>query len=156
MPAVRLNVASDLPWERIAPELFEEFSNVHFYDYTKVFSRAARCSGGIAWPDNYELTYSFNERSNVAAVEKLMENGLNVAIVTDAKYTSREKGKLPRSFRMNYRRWPTVDGDKHDVRLRAVDGRGRAILLRSKGGKAKALEGVRAGFVQPVPGGLSS
>lgn len=29
---IRLNVFSDVPWELVFPELFAEFSNVHFYD----------------------------------------------------------------------------------------------------------------------------
>ena len=36
VPAVRLNGSSDLPWERLHPELFKEFPNVQFFDYTKV------------------------------------------------------------------------------------------------------------------------
>lgn len=34
-PAIRLNGTSDLPWENLAPELFQKFLGVQFYDYTK-------------------------------------------------------------------------------------------------------------------------
>ncbi len=39
-PAMRLNGCSDLPWERLHGELFEEFLDVRFYDYTKIAARS--------------------------------------------------------------------------------------------------------------------
>ncbi len=38
-PAVRLNDTSDLSWERLHPDLFTEFPNIQFYDYTKLYKR---------------------------------------------------------------------------------------------------------------------
>src|ERR1044072_229786 len=34
-PAIRLNGTSDIPWERIFPDMFGTFPMVQFYDYTK-------------------------------------------------------------------------------------------------------------------------
>ena len=38
--AVRLNVYSDVPWEKMAPNLLADFPDVEFYDYTKNPRRA--------------------------------------------------------------------------------------------------------------------
>src|SRR5262245_13666417 len=35
-PAVRLNGTSDIVWERVWPEVFAEFPEIQFYDYTKI------------------------------------------------------------------------------------------------------------------------
>ena len=50
--AIRLNGTSDVMWERVMPELFQDFPHVHWYDYTKIPGRQV--------PDNYHLTYSLN------------------------------------------------------------------------------------------------
>lgn len=60
---VRLNVFQDIPWELVFPELFEAFSDVHFYDYTKVAGRLA--------PRNYDLTYSFSGRNFDLTVDEI-------------------------------------------------------------------------------------
>lgn len=36
LPAVRLNGTSDILWERLHRDLFDEFPQIQFYDYTKV------------------------------------------------------------------------------------------------------------------------
>jgi hypothetical protein len=75
--AVRLNVFSDLPWERIWPELFEtrfgpaRESACIFYDYTKVEGRR---------PLNYDLTFSYSGR-NREACERELAQGRRVAVV---------------------------------------------------------------------------
>lgn len=48
--ACRLNGTSDQMWERIFPDLFVTFSEVQWYDYTKIPNRTI--------PSNYHLTYS--------------------------------------------------------------------------------------------------
>lgn len=52
VPAARLNIFSDVPWEVFCPDLFEFFSDVQFYDYTKVPGRKV--------PKNYDLTFSYS------------------------------------------------------------------------------------------------
>lgn len=75
MPLVRLNVFSDLPWERMVPELFDEFHDVQFYDYTKVPGRQG--------PDNYDLTFSFaGTAQNVTAMDyEIRHQRRRVAVV---------------------------------------------------------------------------
>lgn len=53
LPAFRLNTYSDIIWESKFPEIFSEFSEIQFYDYTKVYIRQLRTQ-----PANYDLTYS--------------------------------------------------------------------------------------------------
>jgi hypothetical protein len=111
--AVRLNVYSDLPWEIIAPWLFEDFAGQQFYDYTKVPGRKP--------PPNYDLTFSYSGTpSNLEHVDhEVSVNNRRVAVVF---VLVREGGRLvkpppglaqlPREF-MGL---PLVDGDTHDYR----------------------------------------
>ena len=58
IPAIRLNGTSDLPWEKIAPQLFADFPDVQFYDYTKAIHRLRP-----DLPTNYHLTFSRSENT---------------------------------------------------------------------------------------------
>jgi hypothetical protein len=132
MPLVRLNVFSDLPWELMAPELFDEFHDVQFYDYTKVANRET--------PDNYDITFSFaGTAQNVAAMDfEITERGSRVAVVFAAIGMRKIDGKHvevpapPRHYRRKpgaerktarYARLPetfiglpVIDGDASDMR----------------------------------------
>jgi hypothetical protein len=57
-PAVRLNGTSDIDWN--IHGLYNEFKQVKFYDYTKIYKRALKYING-EYPKNYHLTYSLNE-----------------------------------------------------------------------------------------------
>ncbi len=103
-PAVRLNVLSDLPWEEIVPELFKLHPEVQFYDYTKSRQRARDSLKGW-WPSNYNLTYSWNERSTGAFGSRLLRDGGRIA------YVMREDTVAPAWMR----RAGFVDGDEHDL-----------------------------------------
>lgn len=95
---LRLNVASDLRWENIAPWLFEG-PNVRAYDYTKAPVRNT--------PDNYRITYSHSERWNDAMVLDRIAAGQNVAMVFDVP-----KHALPATH-LGVR---VIDGDLSDYR----------------------------------------
>lgn len=97
LAAIRLNVLSDLPWERIFPDLFETFSDVQFYDYTKVAGRKV--------PANYHLTFSRSESNEAVALQQF-DNGYNVAVVFATK-------DLPATW--NGR--PVINGDITDLRF---------------------------------------
>ncbi len=125
-PAVRLNGTSDLTWERIAPELFETFPDVQFYDYTKGRERAERFIAGKL-PANYHLTFSRSE-SNHADVKALVGR-INVAIVTRKGYT------VPAT----YMGADTVNGDLTDLRF--LDPVGAVVELKAKGKARKDTSG---------------
>lgn len=138
-PAVRLNGTSDIAWEKIAckrngksyKNVMEAFSDVQFYDYTKVLGRKY----ALSLP-NYHLTFSLSEENDSEAVKALAQ-GYNVAVVVNLK----KKEAKPETW-ANY---PTVDGDETDIRYRDPKG-GHIVLLTAKGD----ARGVKAGDGQFV------
>ena len=143
IPAVRLNVASDIDWREIAAE----FPDCVFYDYTKVRSRMLESRS-----DNYHLTYSHNERSAADFERSVLESGQNVAIVFDTPYNPQNGvyGILPKTWKIDGKRFRVVDGDRIDVRVPAIDGKGVIVGLRFKGSRARKLEAVKSGFCVAV------
>lgn len=128
--AIRLNVFSDIPWERVFPELFTEFSAVQFYDYTKRTDRDP--------PANYHLTFSRSE-TNEAECRRVLAAGGTVAAV----------------FGINPANWPTqrpaalfgapiVNGDETDLRF--LDPPGSVVGLYAKGSGRSD----KTGFVIPL------
>lgn len=110
---LRLNVASDLRWENIAPWLFAG-TNVRAYDYTKAPSRDT--------PSNYRITFSHSERWTDARVLSTIAAGGNVAMVFDVP-----KHALPAT----HLGIPVIDGDLSDYRY--GDPIGVIVGLAAKG-----------------------
>lgn len=135
---VRLNVISDVPWELVAPWVFERFPGTpygkekapHFaYDYSKIVGRNP--------PPNYDLTFSFSGTNYSRAAWEL-DRGRRVAVVFFFPQVQREFGKvvtqadlrkqvLSRGRRRMYRdaTWlgrQVIDGDADDVRPRDPGG----------------------------------
>ena len=130
--AVRLNVFSDLLWEKIEPELFTTFPDVVFYDYTKHFSRMKRfCKGEL--PHNYHLTFSRSETNDKQAMEVLKLGG-NVTVVFS--------GEMP----TEWRGYKVVNGDETDLRFE--DGHNVVVGLKVKG--HLGLKD-KSGFVVRIP-----
>jgi hypothetical protein len=125
--AVRLNVVSDVMWERELPSLFWLFRDVQFYDYTKHAKRVFRFLGGEL-PPNYSLTFSLSEDSEADA-RTVLEGGGNVAVVF--------RGVLPK----DWFGFPVLDGDETDMRF--LDPPGVVVGLRAKG----TAKGDTSGFV---------
>jgi hypothetical protein len=98
---VRLNVVSDVAWEREFPELFAEFPAIQFMDYTKNISRVLDPN----LPSNYYLTFSRSE-TNEADCRRALAAGQNVTVVF-------RKPPFPETF------WgyPVIDGDRSDLRF---------------------------------------
>jgi len=138
-PVVRLNGTSDLPWEKLAPELFTDFPTCRFYDYSKSLRRALAYAKGEL-PKGYHITFSLAE-NNAAAAGIALAAGVNVAAVADG-VTIGKRFALPGMTEAR----PTFSCDQHDLRFldrKAADGRGRIGILKAKG-KAK---GDTSGFV---------
>jgi hypothetical protein len=126
----RLNLTSDLPWEKIklnGKNIFEMFPDCQFYDYTKTPERMTSFLAG-EMPKNYHLTFSRSE-NNGAIAESILKSGGNVAMVF--------RKTLPSS----YLGAEVVNGDETDLRF--LDGKGKIVGLVEKG-KAKKDE---SGFV---------
>lgn len=118
-PFFRLNTYSGIPWETVAPWLFDEFPANSFYDYTKVPNRRL--------PGNYDMTFSWSGENEEFAIREVEQHGRRVAVVfllapdfRNSKKTSAHRSHpLPLHFKLG--RGPTlpvVDGDVSDVRPR--------------------------------------
>lgn len=129
---VRLNVFSDLAWEKLVPELFTEFNRAQFYDYTKIALRAIRHAEG-RMPSNYHLTFSRSE-TNERDCKTVLAKGGNVTVVFENK-------DLPGTWNGV----PVVNGDETDLRF--LDPQGVVVGLYVKGPNGKKDE---SGFVVPT------
>jgi len=126
-PVFRLNGTSDLSWEKYSvarngtlfSNIFEAFSEVQFYDYTKILGRRV---AGIA---NYTLTFSAAD-GNESDVYRAISEGYNIAVVFGIKKTQ----PMPES----YLGLPVFNGDDSDLRF--LDPKGVVVGLYAKG-KAK-------------------
>ena len=128
-PAVRLNGTSDIDWN--IHGLYNEFKQVKFYDYTKIYKRALKYVNG-EYPKNYHLTYSLNE-DNKQKATYILKRGGNISAVFRNK-------KLPKRF-LNYK---VFNGDNSDLRFK--DPKNVIVGLYAKG---RALKD-KTGFVQDV------
>lgn len=128
--ALRLNVLSDIMWEKVCPELFD-YKTVQFYDYTKHAKRMlSYCQGKL--PSNYHLTFSRSECNENDAIDVLKNKG-NVAVVFDNK-------AIPKKWNG----FKVINGDETDLRF--LDKRGTVVGLYAKG-KARKDD---SGFVVPA------
>ena len=125
---VRLNGTSDVPWERLG--IFDKFSQIQFYDYTKSLSRAVDFANGKL-PKNYHLTFSRSE-SNEASALQVLQAGGNVAAVFS--------GGLPKTWKG----YNVIDGDESDLRFN--DAKNVVVGLKAKGKGKKDT----SGFVIPA------
>ena len=117
--AVRLNVLSDIPWEKHG--IPQEFPDIFFYDYTKNSSRLGKT------PDNYDLMFSYSgEPEYQKFIPKALKSGAPMSVVF--------RGAMPDSF-MGRR---VINGDASDlVNVKA----GSVIVGLVAKGKAKKDEG---------------
>jgi hypothetical protein len=100
--AVRLNGTSDVQWEVIYPWLFSVFSDVQYYDYTKINKRFER-----SLPTNYHLTFSRSENNERQSL-KVLNSGHTTAVVFK---------DLKKAMRTGYKGFKVVDGVSTDRRF---------------------------------------
>jgi hypothetical protein len=131
-PVIRLNTTSDIMWEN--HKIFELFSNVQFYDYTKHFNRMIKYLKSDM-PKNYHLTFSRNEANDFQSTQILKAGG-NVAVVF--------RKELPET----YKGFKVINGDEHDLRFldeaNVVVGLKEKLTIDKKTGK---LGRDKSGFV---------
>ena len=116
--AVRLNVTSDIRWERYIN--MSLYPNIQFYDYTKYTPKQR---SGIA--SNYDITYSVSGEWTVSDIVTAIANGSRLAMIVptkdDASVTSITVGDTVIAC---------VNGDHSDERF--LDPSGVIVLLRVK------------------------
>lgn len=127
LPVVRLNVYTDIPFERERPTLFASHPDVQFMDYTKDPDRFG------SLPANYHLTFSLSEKNSPAA-KRILESGNNVAAVFH--------GSLPEEF-LGY---PVISGDESDARF--ADPSPVVVGLSLKGTKEAKRVAIEQGFAR--------
>lgn len=116
LPAVRLNVFSDIMWEGIFPWMFD--LPIQFYDYTKHVKRMlAWCEGRL--PPTYHLTFSRSESNEAGALEVLARGGSVSVVFRDRR--------LPKTWQT----FDVFDGDRTDLRF--LDPPNVVVGLRAKG-----------------------
>lgn len=141
--AIRLNGTSDIAWEKFKvirdgkeyASIMEAFTEVQFYDYSKVLGRTK----ALSLP-NYHLTFSLSENNDSDAVKALAQ-GYNVAVVLDIK-KSDPKPEM-------WGGYPVIDGDESDVRF--LDKKGVIVGLSAKGQARKD----NIGFVRKSTAGFN-
>lgn len=127
VPVFRLNGTSDIAWEKYPvvrdgieyANIFWAFSEVQFYDYTKILGRK------VSAITNYHLTFSAAD-GNDPDVAKAIDSGLNVAVVFGVPKSQ----DLPAAYAGR----PVFNGDDSDLRF--LDPKGVVVGLYAKG-KAK-------------------
>lgn len=137
IPAFRLNGTSDIAWEKYPAirdgveyrNIFDAFSGVQFYDYTKILGRKVK----DIW--NYHLTFSRAE-NNQFDCHMALQNGMNVAAV----FSTRKGDNLPETYMGR----TVFNGDNSDLRF--LDPDNVIVGLYAKG-KAKKDN---SGFVVQV------
>ena len=141
-PCVRLNGTTDIRWELIPAmphnlaNIFQEFPDVQFYDYTKIANRKVKDI------PNYHLTWSYSNANPEYAkvLDKAIEQGINAAVVFRADFI-RSKPKCWHTWKG----YPVIDGDQDDLRFLDPKG-GHIVALYAKGAAKKD----QTGFVQEV------
>ena len=131
---VRLNGTSDIRWEDVkmnndfgsTATIFDVFSDLFFYDYTKIPNR------NIKYVPNYHLTFSVSARKEFqkiwAKAKQFYGKSMNYAVVFKSK-------KLPGA----YEGFDVINGDEHDLRF--LDTKGVVVGLKAKGRARKSDSG---------------
>lgn len=131
-PVFRLNGTSDLAWEKyevvrggkLFRNIFDAFSEVTFYDYTKIPGRKVK---DIA---NYSLTFSEAD-GNALETLNAIRAGMNVATVFGIKKNT----PMPKMWNG----LPVFNGDDSDLRF--LDPKGVVVGLYAKGKAKKDTSG---------------
>tara|TARA_S200002703_G_scaffold147876_1_gene144063 strand:- start:1106 stop:1801 length:696 start_codon:yes stop_codon:yes gene_type:complete len=127
-PCFRLNLTSDISWERY--KVIHNNPDVQFYDYTKNHVRALKFANKEL-PKNYHLTFSRSEEHKLEFIQSMVNFGVNVAVVFDKDLQQHGGG--------GWEDMITLNGDQHDLRF--LDKPNRIVALKAKGDAIKDTSG---------------
>ena len=120
--AIRLNGTSDLDFIGMMKHKLNfnilDLPNLIYYDYTKIYGKALKYKDC----ENYFVTLSLAENSDLNIIKKALNEGINVSAVF--------KNEMPGSLLG----FPVIDGDKTDIEM--INNKGVILGLKAKG-KAK-------------------
>ena len=140
VPVIRLNGTSDLSFEKyevirngvLYRNIFAAFSDIQFYDYTKVLGRKVNDI------KNYSLTFSAAD-GNDNDVAKAINQGYNIAMVFALKKTEPMPEMQIVSYTGGSKVLPVFNGDESDLRF--LDPKGVIVGLYAKGKAKKDTSG---------------
>ena len=124
-PCFRLNLTSDISWEKYG--VIQNNPDVQFYDYTKNIKRIDKFLNKEL-PENYHLTYSRSEDTDIDTIKDIIKRKGNVAVCFNEN--------------INISKWKGMDvtnGDTHDLRF--IDPKSHIISLKAKGKATKDQSG---------------
>jgi len=117
-PVIRLNVMSDISWERQIPALFSDFPDIQYYDYTKQEHRMdAYLAGSKHWPANYSLCFSRSEKNEDYCRTVLQRGGTINVVFRDW-------------FPLSFLGYPVIDGDEDDLTFLTPSHTVRAVIAK--------------------------
>jgi hypothetical protein len=135
--ALRLNCASDLPWERVDGFLDALPSTLALFDYSKIHARIGDGGQAIGATRPYRLAYSVSERrGSVAAAADIVRRGGSAVVVVAGARRRQADGTYryappPRRVRLAGEWFPAVGGDETD--RRDLDPTACVVVLAGKG-----------------------
>ena len=138
IPGVRMNVTSDIAWEKFGKKLMTDHPTAQFYDYTKMPNRVLR-QNSEDHPRNYHLSLSHTGTGHSESNDKDVIKTLNAGHVVAMVY---QKGKTKATHVEDVKtgkRWKIANGDEDDntfnrhEQLGAKAGEGVVSGLKLKG-----------------------
>ena len=124
--AVRLNATSDILYERTLPDIFAEFPELTFYDYTKAPPALRE-----ELPGNYSLAWSWSNTDTIRDLERKIERG---PLAVPFAPADEQAPKLPDSFEIGDFVYPVFDGDQNDLIFRYKPNEVIGLAYKGKGG----------------------
>lgn len=124
---IRLNVFSDIMWEKTFPEVFSEFPWIQYYDYTKHYERMLQFIRGEL-PPNLYLTFSRSEKNEDQCIE-VLDAGRNVSVPFTINKVMHPEINVPLPKRFMGRR--VINGEENDLRF--LDPQGVVVGIKTKG-----------------------
>ena len=134
IPYVRLNVFSDVQWEKKANgKMPQEFPDVELLDYTKVAKRLGNT------PDNYKLIFSWSNAPRYKdEVEKALKTDKPISVVFHGPMPSRFLGR------------EVVDGDQSDITNTSQ--LNKIVGLKYKTAKSQGIDPTNSSFIVSTVG----
>lgn len=115
VPGIRLNVTSDIPYEKHLPAIFHKHKDVQFYDYTKIHQRVMDQTK-TNHPENYHLTLSHTGANHEESNDHHAVAALNAGHVVAMVYQRGKDVPTPHHVEdmQSGKRWRVAGGDDDD------------------------------------------